>query len=326
MKCLITGATGFIGRELCPHLLARNHVLIALSKSGMPVGNLATTALDVAETEIPPQLLQSVDVVIHLAGIAHQQADQNDYEKVNVQATLSLAKQAQRAGVRNFIFLSSVKAMGWVESETPRGEASCSEIRTDYGESKYRAEDALQRQFANSAMSIVVLRPALVYGHGAKGNLQRLGKAVGWGMPRPPAIGRRSMLALSDLVALICELVEHPRTGFNVWIACGDIAYSTREIYDAMRLKYAKSDGMAWLPLPLWRLFARVLDGGRKIPGDSTFDKLFGTEVYTSAALQAAIGWRPQAELKHLVDSTIGEVGPHGTAAAAAGQSDETLR
>lgn len=309
MKCLITGATGFIGRELCPQLLARNHSLVALSNSGASIGDITTTAIDLAQSEVPHELLHPIDVVVHLAGIAHQQAGKQDYDQVNVAATLSLAQRAAEAGVRCFIFLSSVKAMGAVASEQPRDEASCSDLRTPYGDSKLEAELSLQEHFSNSAMSVVILRPALVFGHGAKGNLQRLAGAIEWGLPRPPAVGERSMLALTDLIELICTLVDQPAEGFNTWIVCGNDVYSTRQVYDALRQKKGRGVGAAWLPPALWRLLATLLDRGAMPAGDSTYEKLFGTEVYTSAALQRATGWRPTGHLQQLVEAMSKGVG-----------------
>ena len=113
MKCIVSGATGFIGRKLCQQLEARGNVVIALSRRGDVLGNgEPTLALDFTVNDPSEDLLCGVDVFFHLAGIAHQQAPESAYEVLNYRATERLAKLASAAGVRCFIFLSSVKAMG----------------------------------------------------------------------------------------------------------------------------------------------------------------------------------------------------------------------
>lgn len=302
MKCLVSGATGFIGRHLCQQLAARGDTVIALSKSGatLPDGT-PTLALDLAAHDLPEDYLSRVDVVFHLAGIAHQNATPGVYEQLNYQATLRLARQAASAGVGCFIFLSSVKAMGPSHTAAPRSEAQCAAPSDPYGISKWRAECALREQFADDRMSIVILRPALVYGHEPKGNLRLLARGVRWGLPRPPAVGRRSMLALPDLVQLLCLLASSPASGVSTWIACGEHGYSTRDIYDCLRSVAGRGRGVAWLPLWGWRLAAALLDLGTSPGGESTYDKLFGTELYSNAALLAATDWRPRGRLEQVL-------------------------
>ena len=109
MKCLVSGATGFIGRHLCRQLQERGDCVIALSRTGAPLsGGAPTLALDLAQAMPARELLRGVDVVFHLAGIAHQQADPAAYTALNEQATLQLARACSAAGVARFVFLSSV--------------------------------------------------------------------------------------------------------------------------------------------------------------------------------------------------------------------------
>ena len=126
MKCLVSGATGFIGRKLCQQLEARGHVVVALSRRGDVLSNgEPTLALDLTVNDPSEDLLYGVDVFFHLAGIAHQQAPESVYEALNYRATERLARLASAAGVRCFIFLSSVKAMGSPVSLHMRSEGEC---------------------------------------------------------------------------------------------------------------------------------------------------------------------------------------------------------
>jgi UDP-N-acetyl-alpha-D-quinovosamine dehydrogenase len=297
MNCLVTGATGFVGRELCRALLERGDTLTALSHSG---GRLAdgtpTLALDLAEEEVAVRHLEGIDVVFHLAGIAHQHAADSAYEKVNHRATLALAEAACLAGVKHFIFLSSVKAMGLTDGDQPRNEAQCARPEDAYGLSKWQAEEGLRARFSNAAMGVSIIRPALVYAAQPKGNLALLDRGVALGLPRPPPDGARSMVSLTDLVSLLCLLSLDERRGLATWIATDGEAYSTQGIYDLLCTKHGRKPSGAWCPRWCWRLGAALLD--LVGPGsESNWNKLFGTELYTNAAVLRDTGWKPALRL-----------------------------
>ncbi len=306
MRCLVTGATGFIGRQLCQQLADQGDSVVALSKSGAPQADgTSTQALDLAVHAPDAASLADVEVVFHLAGIAHQRAQESAYQQVNYCATLSLARRAAAAGVKCFIFLSSVKAMGPPGSGRARSESDCAPPIDPYGRSKWRAECALREEFSNAAMSVVILRPALVYGANAKGNLTRLAAGVQRGMPRPPPQGARSMLALRDLVDLLCLVAVDPPAGVHTWIVCDSRPYSTRILYDALRHASDRGEGVAWLPRWGWRLGAALLDLVSPGGGESTFNKLFGTELYSNAALLAELNWRPEGRLEEVINDMV---------------------
>jgi nucleoside-diphosphate-sugar epimerase len=306
VKCLVSGATGFIGRQLCQQLVARGDALLALSLSGERLpGGLPTQALDLARHEPDDAALEGVDVVFHLAGVAHRHAAATDYDSLNVDATLRLARQAARCGARCFIFLSSVKAMGPAQQKEPRAERDCQPPDDPYGLSKWRAECALREEFATGDMAVVILRPTLVYGAQPKGNLRLLADGVRRGLPRPPAGGARSMVALADLVDLLCRLsIRHP-PGVSTWIVTGGVDYSTREIYDLLREAAGKGRGLAWLPPWAWRLGAWLFDRVRGDGVDSTWDRLFGTERYSNSAVLSATDWRPRQSLQDLAGAMV---------------------
>ena len=149
MKCLVSGATGFIGRQLCQQLVARGDTVIALSKDGAPLSSgEPSLALDLAVSDPDGELLRGVDVFFHLAGIAHRQERESAYDELNYLATVRLARLASAAGIRCFIFLSSVKAMGPPASPAVRAESACTQPVDAYGLSKWQAERALQEQFS----------------------------------------------------------------------------------------------------------------------------------------------------------------------------------
>jgi len=306
VKCLVSGATGFVGQQLCQQLLHRGDSLVALSRSGDALENgTPTLAMDLAVNEPDHALLRGVDVVVHLAGIAHTQAAESDYQQLNYHGALRLARRAAAAGVGCFIFLSSVKAMGRCRSGARRAEHDCALPEDPYGLSKWRAECALREEFDQADMSVVILRPALVYGPQAKGNLRLLARGVRLGLPRPPDEGLRSMIAVGDLVSLACIIASDPPAGVATWIACDNRRYSTRLFYDLLREANGRGRGYAWLPRWGWRLAATLLD---LLPGrhtEPTFNKLFGTELYSNAAVLAATRWQPRGDLEAVVAAML---------------------
>jgi nucleoside-diphosphate-sugar epimerase len=306
VKYLVSGATGFVGRELCRQLVVRDCPFIALSQHGakLPDGT-STIAIDLEKKSVSTGHLKGVDVVFHLAGIAHQQAKASSYTQVNHLATVALAKTAAAAGVKCFVYLSSVKAMGPSIGEDVRTEGECALPVSAYGMSKLQAEEALREAFAHSEMSVVILRPALVYGADIKGNLQSLRRAVRAGMPRPPEVGGRSMVAVQDLVELMLLIAADPPDEVRTWIVCDGCRYSSRRIYELFRSADGKGKGMSWLPLWGWKLAAYLADGLYSRGADSTYLKLFGTELYSSAALLRDMPWKPQLQLSDLASEMM---------------------
>lgn len=300
MICLVTGATGFIGRALCAALRHRGDEVRAYSRTGIPLPDgTPTIPLDLATERLGLADLRGVDVVFHLAGVAHQRAPAGTYQSINLHASLALADACLCAGVGHFVFVSSVKAMGRPPDDTARSEEACVIPLDDYGRSKWEAEQGL-RELCRGRMSLTVVRPALVYGARSKGNLALLDSWIRRGLPRPPADGARSMIALDDLTRLLCALSERPGLHSDTFIASGDTDYSTRDIYDLLRRGQGRGEGVAWCPRWAWYLAARCLDLLR--PGEeSTWNRLFGTERYCNGAVKQATGWQPALGLSDVI-------------------------
>ena len=113
------------------------------------------------------------------------------------------------------------------------------------------------------------------------------------------------MIAVEDLVALLCVIAQRPPVGVHLWIACGVQSYSTQVIYDLMRKTSGKGRGIGWLPHWAWWLGAQVLDMASGQQSGSTYEKLFGTELYSNAAVLADTDWRPRVTLEHVIEDII---------------------
>ena len=272
MKCLVTGATGFIGTGLRSQLEARG-VSVTHTGREMPDG----------------QQLADVHTVYHCAGIAHQSASPADYELVNHHNVLALAEAAAGAGVRKFIFLSSVKA-------DPGAEA--------YGYWKWRAERELQQRFAGASLSVILVRPTLVYGTGVKANLRSLIRATRRGLPMPPAGAARSLIGLPDLCEALCLMADSD-LGPEPYIVTDGQSYDLQRIYRAIRQALGKPAGEAWLPHWCWRLGCLGLD---TLKGGDNYQKLFGGQEYSNQQLCRDLRWQPRYSLEDLLPAMLAEM------------------
>jgi len=293
VRCVVTGADGFVGRALVPYLDALGHEPQAWRRSDnsfvMPTDNaIAEQALDHWVTR-----LRGVDVVIHLAGIAHQlgaaaaQAE-SKYFQVNTRGAELMARASALAGVTRFIFLSTAKVFG------EGGEVYCSDTAARpmdlYAKSKWAAEQQVRKQGSDFGMEVVVIRPPLVYGSDAKGNFARLQRLADSRMPLPIASlkNRRDMIALPNLLELIAVCLSHPAAAGGTWLCADAQPYTLAEIISELRIIRGRSPAIfrgheksvKWLITQLMGS-----DAANKLLGDFRLD--------CSATVQA-LGWSPQ--------------------------------
>ena len=269
-RVLVTGASGFVGRA----------VLDALARSGA-----AVTAAVRRETELPAgvrvcrigelgsgtdwgEALASCSHVVHLAARAHVMRDGSgdplaEYRRVNVAGTLALARQAVSAGVRRFVFVSSIKVNG---ERTAKGTAFS---ETDplapvdaYGISKAEAEAGLLDIAAAMAMEIVVIRPPLVYGPGVKANFLTLIRWLARGVPLPLGAvreNRRSFVGLGNLSDLILRCFHHPAAANQVFLASDGEDLSTTELLRRTASALGVRARLVPVPVPILMAGARLL-------------------------------------------------------------------
>ena len=282
-RFLISGASGFIGRLLVQAINGSIRVLSRAKHS-----DFETVICDLQSDVIPDDALYGIDTVFHLAGFTHDMRNASEvsdiYYKVNVSATVQLAELAVKAGVKKFVFVSSVKAGGSPDFEVCASESDQGDPEGVYGKTKREAELKLLKIGKESGMHVSIIRPSLVYGPNAKGNLQLMlsGIKKGWFTPLPETGNKRSMIHVDDLVRAILLVADDDRANREVFIATDGVPHSSREIYDAMCDVIGKTTPKWSVPKILFDIVS-LLSPRIKYK----INKLLGDECYSSAKLEA---------------------------------------
>lgn len=315
-SCCVTGASGFVGRALCSFLRERGcHITALLRKQDEGPWD-ETIIAELGRDDISPALLDGVEAVFHAAGLVHAVPAGKDtgarYKRINVQGSASLADAALKAGVRSFIYYSSVKAMG------DPGEHCVDEdwhlLPGDpYGMSKREAEARVLRIGQSSGMQVTILRPSLVYGAGVKGNLHRMMDAVAKRrFPPLPEVGnKRSMVHVDDLAEAAWLAASRSDAGGQVYIVSDGRPYSTHELFEWMCEAFGR-DTPSWT-LPVWLLRAGAALGdaleqgsGQRLPLDSVvLNSLLGSACYRSDKIQHDLGWRPNKHFREALPEMV---------------------
>ena len=274
MKVLVTGGTGFIGGALLARLVADECCsVVAGGRRISPALPTEVRQWEVGELNGDTdwrEALAAVDAVVHLAARVHVMdetaSDPGEaFRRVNVSGTLHLARQAAAAGVKNFVFLSSIKVNG--ESTQPGQPYQADDPvapQDAYGSSKSEAESGLRGIAASSGMGFVIIRPALVYGPGVKGNFLRLLKAIDRGVPFPLGAvrNRRSFCALDNLVDVMVTCLRHPGARNQTFLAADGGSVSTAELLHLLGRALGRPARVFTVPPVMLGLASRILGKG----------------------------------------------------------------
>lgn len=303
---LVTGASGFIGRCFRQ---PEHRGLVRGSKYFHH--DVSGHLLDPASLV---RACDGVETVFHCAGYAHaySSSDPDAHWRINYEGTTNLLSAAVAAGVRKFIFLSSVKAMAEPGVECV-DEGFPGPPVTSYGKAKRAAEDAVLAIGLKHGMHVVNLRLAMVYGPGGKGNLERMARGIksGWFPPLPETGNRRSLVHVDDAIAAMNLVATRPEANGKTYIVADKQAYSGAQLYQAVRSALNRSKLNWQVPEGVMRaggsagdLLGRVI--GKTLPINSEIiSRLLDSACYSPAYICRDLGWSPRVSLddglRHMV-------------------------
>ena len=264
-KVLITGATGFIGSEVCKALCSNNFQVVELGRRATGYSSEFFRA-DLNDLPAVFELTRDVDVVVHIAArahVMHESALDSSllYMSINCQTTLDLAKQAAQAGVKRFIFISTVKVNGESSHAGHPFRFDDKPNPTDsYSLSKADAEQGLKEIAQKTGMDVVIIRPPLVYGPGVKANFSAMMNLAKKNLPLPLGAihNKRSLVALTNLVDLIITCIEHPKAANQVFLVSDDKDVSTTELLKMMTHAFGKKPRLVPIPMSWLILLGRL--------------------------------------------------------------------
>ena len=290
---LITGATGFVGRHLSKALVEKGAKVTAIVRR--PDQDLPKEVkVHLIESLTAPtnwqDTLKDIDTVIHLAAITQSSkrpttAEKEKLHKVNCEATLHLAKAAAAAGVKRFIFLSSVKVLG-EQSKTPFTENSPPAPEDNYARSKWDAEQGI-KETLKGPMQWVIIRPPLLYGPRVRGNFNKLIRLVTSGLPLPfrQVNNKRSLCSVENLIDFIALCTHHPAAANQTFLVADKESLSTPEL---MRL-IGQASGT---PVRLWSVPPSILKTFGKISGQKALiSRLVDSLEVNSRKAQEQLNW-----------------------------------
>ena len=301
MKVLVTGANGFVGKELGAQLLLRGDSVHAAVRSlGASTSAYRSFAVGpVGGTTDWSAALQHVGVVVHLAARVHvmHEAECESaslYREVNTIGSLKLVRDAARAGVQRFVFISTVKVHGEVSAAgKPFRETDAPAPGDAYSHSKYETEEALMKFSEEQGMQIVIIRPPLVYGPGVKANFAALMRAVQRGIPLPLGAvhNLRSLVGLDNLVDFIITCVHHPAAANQTFLVSDGVDISTPDLVRAMARATGRPARLVHMPVDALVSLASLL--GKR----AAVDRLCSSLQLDISKARDVLQWMPPVSL-----------------------------
>ncbi len=298
MTTLVTGANGFVGSALCARLLRDGAAVrgAVRSLSTLPDGVEAIAMGGLSSETDWTVALRSVGQVVHLAARVHVMNDKStdplaEFRRVNVESTANLARRAAAAGVRRFVYLSSIKVNGEFTQEGRPFTADDAPAPEDpYGVSKHKAEQALRQIAMETGMEVVIIRPPLVYGPGVKANFESMMRWLARGVPLPLAAvtqNRRSLVALDNLVDLIVTCFAHPAASNQTLLVSDGEDLSTAGLLRRMGTALGYPAHLFSIPPSMLKLGAQVVNK------HGIYQRLCGSLQLDIAKTRQLLGWTP---------------------------------
>jgi nucleoside-diphosphate-sugar epimerase len=294
---LVTGATGFVGRALTARLLTERRAVRAAVRGlppALPPQVESTVIGDIGPDTDWAHAVGGVDAIVHLAARVHMTGERADdalprFRAVNAAGTTHLARAARAAGVRRLVLLSTTTVYGDRSTAQPFDDSSPPAPATPYAQSKLEAEQLAAEVLAGSPTELVILRPPLVYGPGAKGNFARLVRLVQRGIPLPLASVRnkRSLVFVDNLADAIVRALDHPAAAGRTYVVSDGEDVSTPDLIARMAAALGRPSRLFAFPPALLRAAGALLGRADEV------GRLLDDMVVDSSRIRTELGWRP---------------------------------
>ena len=316
MRVAVSGANGFVGQALILQLILSGHQVLSYErrskKFAKTAGIIPLAAPDLSlHADWRFSSRQGIDVLVHCAARAHVMSDKSadplaEFRRVNVDGTASLARQAAAAGVRRFIFLSSIKVNGELTEAKRLFGADDPPAPVDpYGVSKHEAEQVLRHIAVDTGMEVVIIRLPLVYGPGVKANFESMMRWLKCGIPLPLGAltqNKRSMLALGNLVDLISVCLSHPAAANQTFLVSDGDDLSTTDLLKRTAAALGVNARLFSVPSILLKSLAKLC--GK----EAVYQRLCGSLQIDMTKTQQLLHWKPPISVeKGLRLAVIGE-------------------
>lgn len=305
---LLTGSTGFVGSALLTALQKFPGCrVVSAVRSAASASDDVVVVGDIDGATDYSSALAGVNVVIHAAARAHIMKDEvsdplAEYRRVNVDGTLNLARQAAVAGVKRFVFISSIGVHG-LNSSRPFKETDTEAPHDAYAISKYEAEQGLRKLASETGLEVVIIRPPLVYGGAAPGNFRSLINLASKPVPLPfdSVNNKRSMVYVGNLVSFIIRCIQHPAAANQTFLVSDGEDVSLRNLVTDIRLCLGRSPRL--LPVPVW-LFKLA---GAVTGKQGVVDRLVGDLQVDSTKARKLLEWEPPFTVSQGIEATVAD-------------------
>ncbi|MES2503225.1 MAG: SDR family oxidoreductase [Pseudomonadota bacterium] len=296
LNIAITGASGLVGKSLCHELVLRKFNVSAFTRgSHNLLENVQYHMIVDIENGINwDAMLDKVDVIVHLAARVHVMQDTaknplQDFLAVNLHGTVNLAQAAAKAGVKRFVFVSSIKVNGEFTENQPFSESDIPQPQDAYAISKWEAEKALRKIEKETGMQVVIVRPPLVYGAGVKANFASLLKVVNkkWPLPLASVQAKRSLIYVGNLVDAVIVCALNPKAAGQTYLVSDGEAVSMPQLIKKMALSLNKPSYILPFPVSTMRLLAKAIG---KL---ASVDRLTQSLVIDSSKIRQELDWKP---------------------------------
>ena len=311
-KICITGINGFIGNRLSHALAAKGKLVTGFFRNPSP--NLSSNKIeyvniaDIRDKNNWEYLLKGFDCLVHCAAKNHEMSNHKNFEdfnSINAEATKDLAESAVKAGIKKFIFLSTIKVNGEITGDNDQYTAFTNEDKPNpqdvYSSSKLSAEKLLWDISNKTNLEVSIIRLPLVYGFGVKGNLKRLIKLINFGIPLPFSLinNKRSLIGIDNLVDLLIKCIESPSAANKTFLTSDGKDLSTPDLIKLIASSMGRKAYLFPFPVSLLKFLGIIFRKRNEI------DRLIGSLRIDDSYTKKTLNWSPPLSVEEGIRKMI---------------------